>query len=396
MTRVLREVAIAGVHQTMQGDLSERVQAELWFECAKGACADAGISLGDVDGVIYDGPQGAGIRAKLPGAALGYDLLGKPLRYHANSSVGAAMTSAGLNLAVHAVSTGLAEAVLIVNAVAGKPEGSGTIDRDKAVAAMAMNSGPYEYVYGTTRVSDYSVLAMRHMHDFGTTPAQLAEIAVAQRHGATLHPLSVNGHRGELTIDDVVNSRMIADPLRLLDCCAINQGGCAIVVTTADAVRANGRHKAIGLLGYGEGHSHIDPNAAPSLSVFPAAEVAANTAFAQAGVSRDQIDVAGFADHFTVNVLFGIEAAGFCKVGEGGPFVENGALKIGGRLPTNTSGGFLSFSHAGMCGLFTLIELVEQLRGSAGARQVAGAKYGYLNGVGGAMQNNFSAILGEI
>jgi acetyl-CoA acetyltransferase len=206
----------------------------------------------------------------------------------------------------------------------------------------------------------------------------------------------VNGHRGELTIDDVLSSRVIADPLHLLDCCAINQGGGAVVVTTADAVKANGRHKAIGLLGYGEGHSHIDPNAAPSLSVFPAAQIAADTAFDQAGVSRDDIDVAAFGDHFTINVLFGIEAAGFCKVGEGGSFVENGALKIGGRLPTNTAGGFLSFSHAGMCGLFTLIELVEQLRGTADARQVANAKYGYINGVGGAMQNNFSAILGEV
>jgi acetyl-CoA acetyltransferase len=210
MPRVIREVAVAGVYQTKQGDLSDRVQADVWFECAKGACEDAGISLGDVDGLVSDGPQGAGIRSKLPAAALGYDLLGKPHRYHASSSIGAAMTSAGLNLAVHAVSTRLAEVVLIVNAVAGKPEGSGSVDRDKAVAAMAMNSG-YEYVYGTTRVSDYAVLAKRHMHDFGTTSAQLTEIALAQRHGAALHPLSVNGHRGELTIDDVINSRMIAD-----------------------------------------------------------------------------------------------------------------------------------------------------------------------------------------
>ena len=396
MFRTQREAAIAGVYQTKQGDLSDRTQPEVWFEAAKGACADAGISLADVDGVVYDGPQGAGVRSKMPGTALGYDLLGKPLRFHASSSIGAAMTSAGLNLAVHAVSTGLAEAVLIVTAVAGKPEGSGSVDRDKAIAAMAMNSGPYEYVYGTTRVSDYAVLAQRYMYEFGATSEQLAEVAVAQRHGATLHPLSVNGHRGELTIDQVVSSRMIAEPLRLLDCCAINQGGGAIVVTSADAVRANGRHKAIGLLGYGEGHSHIDPNAAPSLAVFPAAQVAAKSAFEQSGVSPDAIDVAGFADHFTINVLFALEAAGFCKIGEGGAFVENGALSIGGRLPSNTSGGFLSFSHAGMCGLFTLIELVEQLRGTTGPRQVANARYGYLNGVGGAMQNNFSAILGEV
>jgi len=251
------------------------------------------------------------------------------------------------------------------------------------------------HINGTTRVSDYAVLARRHMHDYGTTPAQLAEVAVAQRHGATLHPLSVNGSRGELSIDDVLASRMIADPLRLLDCCPINQGGGAIVVTSAEHARSVG-NPPIGFLGYGEGHSHIDPNALPSLSYFPAASIAAETAFGMAGLTSEDIDVAGIGDHFTINVIFGLEARGFCEVGEGGQFVERGGLSIGGRLPTNTNGGYLSFSHAGRMGIYTLIELVEQLRNRAGPRQVAGAKYGYLNGTGGAMQNNFSAILGEV
>jgi acetyl-CoA acetyltransferase len=396
MVRKLREAAIAGIYQTKQGDLSERTQADVWFECAQGACDDAGIGLGEIDGLIMDGPTGVGIRSMLPAAALGYDLLGKPMRFHASNSVGASAAASGVNLAVYAVSAGLAEAVVIVNAVAGRPEGFSSANRDEAIAAMAKLSGPYEYVYGTTRVSDYAVLARRHMYEYGTTSEQLAEVAVAQRYGATLHPLSFNGHRGEITVDDVVSSRMIADPLHLLDCCAINQGGGAVVVTAADTVRDDRKHKPIGLLGYGEGHSHIDPNSAPSLAFFEAAQLAADTAFAQAGVSRDDIDVAGLGDHFTINVLFGIEAAGFCKPGEGGPFVENGALTIGGRLPTNTAGGFLSFSHAGACGIFTLIEVIEQLRGNAGARQIADAKLGYLSGSGGAMQNNFSAILGEV
>lgn len=394
--RKLRQAAIAGVYQTKQGDLSDRSQPEVWFECARGACEDAGIGLGDIDGLIMDGPQGTGIRSLLPAAALGHDLLGKPLRFHASSSVGASASAAGVNLAVYAVSAGLADAVLIDNAVAGRTEGRASANRDEAVAALAKLSGPYEYIYGTTRVSDYAVLARRHMHEYGTTSEQLAEVAVAQRYGATLHPLSFHGHRGEITIEDVVSSRMIADPLHMLDCCAINQGAGAIVVTSADTVRANGKHKPIGLLGYGEGHSHIDPNAVPSLAVFDAAQLAADTAFDHAGVSRDDIDVAGIGDHFTINVLFGIEAAGFCKPGDAGSFVENGGLKIGGRLPTNTAGGFLSFSHAGACGIFTLIEVVEQLRGTAADRQVANATYGYLNGSGGAMQNNFSAILGEV
>jgi acetyl-CoA acetyltransferase len=396
MARQYRQAAIAGVSQTKQGDLSDRTQPEVWWEVARAACEDAGLELGDIDGLIGNGPDGAGIRSALPAAAVGYDTLGKPMRFHASSSIGAAGTAAGVNLAIYAVETGLADVVLIDNTVAGKAEGYASVNRDEAIAAMAKLSGPYEYVYGTTRVSDYATLAHRHMHEFGTTSEQLAEIAVAQRYGATLHPLSFNGHRGEITVDDVLSSRMIADPLHLFDCCAINQGAGAVVVTSADAVKANGKHRSIGMLGYGEGHSHIDPNAAPSLSEFAAATVAADTAFDQAGVTREAIDVAGIGDHFTVNVLFGLEAAGFCKVGEGGSFVENGGLKIGGRLPTNTAGGFLSFSHAGLCGIFTLIEVVEQLRGDAGQRQVADATYGYVNGVGGAMQNNFSMILGEV
>ena len=390
-----RRPAIAGVFQTAQTKLVTSRQDELWWQCARGACEDAGIQLGDIDGLIGAGPEGAGIRHLLPGAALGFDLLGKPLRFHAASSVGASASAAGVNLASYAVATGLADAVLIVNAVAGESPISESSSRDAAVARMAKLSGPYEYIDGTTRASDYAVLARRHMHEFGTKAEQLAAVAVAQRYGATLHPLSVNGSRGELTIDEVMESRMIADPLRLLDCCAINQGGGAVVVTTAENARA-ARKPAIGYIGYGEGHSHIDPNASPSLCEFPAAKVAADTAFRIAGVSRDQIDVAGISDHFTVNVLFGLESAGFCGVGEGGHMAESGALRIGGSLPTNTAGGFLSFSHAGLCGIFTLVELVEQLRGEGGHRQVSGAKYGYLNGVGGAMQNNFSAILGEV
>ena len=264
----------------------------------------------------------------------------------------------------------------MVNAVAGMGGGTRSANRDQAVAAMGMLSGPYEYVYGTTRVSDYAVFARRHMYEFGTTPAQFAEIPVAQRHGAMLHPLSANGHRGELTIDEVVNSRMISDPIRLLECSPINQGGGAIVLTTADNVRALGRHKAIGLIGYGEGHGHIDPNAEPDLATFPAAILAADRAFQTAELSRDDISVAGIGDHFAINVILGLESAGFCKLGEGGTFVEGGALRLGGRLPTNTAGGYMSFSHAGLCGLFTLVEVIEQLRHTAGPRQVEGRATG--------------------
>jgi acetyl-CoA acetyltransferase len=389
-----RDASVAGVYQTQQGDLSARDQVDVWWECAAGACEDAGISLRDVDGLIGAGPPGVGLRATGGPSGLA-DVLGRPVRFHATSSVGAAAASAGFNLAAYAVSHGLAKAVLIVNAVAGRGEGYTSADRNEAIAMMGKLSGPYEYPFGTTRVSDYAIIAMRHMYEYGTTAEQLAEVAVAQRHGATLQPLSVYGSRGDITIEDVVTSRPIAEPLHLFDCCAVNQGGGAVVVTSAEDVQLGGRHVPVRLLGYGEGFGHVDPNSCESLTTFPAATAAADTAFGLAGVSREEIDVASISDHFTIAVPIVLEDAGFCAKGEGGPYCEVGTLAIGGRLPTNTAGGFLSFSHAGSCGLFSLIELAIQLRGEAGPRQVEGATLGYMHGIGGAMQMHYGAVLGS-
>lgn len=390
--RPRRRAAIAGVHVTQQGDLADRVQGQVWFEAARGACADAGIPFDEVDGVVGETPLGVGIRDKLPGAALGHDLNVRPLRFHARTSIGAGSGGAGLGLAILAVENGLADTVVVATASAGEMTGYGSADKDAAFRAMAMLGGPYEYVHGTTRVSDFAVLARRHMHEFGTTSEQLAQVAVDQRLGATLHPGSLYGHRGEITVDDVLSSRMIADPLHLLDCCAINQGGGAFVVTTLERAQ-RGSHAPVLMLGYGEAHNYIDPNALPSLTVFEGSRAAADTAFAQAGVSREDVDVAGIGDHFTINVLLGLEAAGFCGIGEGGAFVQSGATGRRGSLPTNTAGGFLSFSHAGQAGVFTLIEVVEQLRGTAGARQTPGAEVGFVDGIGGAMQSGFAAVL---
>ena len=386
----LRDPVIVGVYQSVQGDLSSRTQQDLYFEVAKGALADAGLTLADVDGLIGDAPEGVGIRDLLPGAALA-DLIGRPLRFEATTHIGAASCSAGVGLAAMAVASGAADVVLVPTAVAGSGAGLLSGDRDKAIEAMAKLGSPYEWLWGTTRVADYAVVARRHMHEFGTTPAQLAEIAVAQRKSATLHPLSAMGRKGEISIEDVLASRMIADPIRLLECCPVNQGGGALVVTTAERAR-DLKQPAIHIIGWGEGHGYLDPNSAPSLTTFAGVE-AANTAFGQAGVSRDDIDVVGMSDHFTINVMIGLEDAGFCKKGEGGALVEGGALNIDGRLPTNTAGGFLSFSHAGSCGLLTMIEVVEQLRGTAGARQVKDASIGYVHGMGGVFQTHAAAVL---
>jgi acetyl-CoA acetyltransferase len=248
---------------------------------------------------------------------------------------------------------------------------------------------------GTTRVADFALVARRRMHEYGTTSEQLAAIAVAQRHSATLHPRSVMGPKGEITVEQVLSSRMMAEPLHLLDCCIVNQGGGCVVVTSRADVVAAGRHAPVVLLGWGEGHGYLDPNTAPSLTSF-SGKLASDDAFRRAGVAREDIDVAGISDHFTISVVVELEDSGFCAKGEGGAFVDDGALALGGRLPTNTHGGYLSGTHAASCALFTLIELVEQLRGEAGARQVAGAELGYACSVGGVSQAHYAAVLGRV
>jgi acetyl-CoA acetyltransferase len=384
-----RAAVIAGVYMTQQGDLSARTQQSAYWEVVKGALADAGLGLADVDGLIGPAPDGLGLRAGLPAAAMA-DLLGHPLRFHSVTSVGAASAAAGVGLAIWAVERGVADVIIVPTVSAGQGSGYLSADRDAAIIHMAKLGTPYEWLWGTTRVADHAVIAMRHMHEFGTTQAQLAQIAVTQRRGATLHPLSVMGKRGEITVDDVLGSRMIAEPLHLLDCCLVNQGaGCVVVAAQERLDRARPK---VRMLGYGQSHAYLDPNHLHSLTHFHG-EVAADTAFATAGVRRDEIDVVSISDHFTINVVIGLEEAGFCKKGEGGAFVEQEGLGIDGHLPTNTGGGYLSCSHAAQSGLFGLIELVEQLRGTAGRRQVRDARIGYIHGMGGVLQNHFAAIL---
>jgi acetyl-CoA acetyltransferase len=390
----LKEAAFAGIAMTKQGDLSDRMAADVYWEVVKDALADAGLTIADVDGLIGPAPEGVGIRAALPGGAFA-DLVGHPLRFQASTAIGASGQSAGVGLAALAIAHGMSSVVVIPTVAAGGGGGHGGSNRNDAVARMAQLGSPYEYIWGTTRVADYAVVARRHMHEFGTTEEQLAEVAVAQRHGATLNQLSVNGVRGELTVEEVMASRPIAEPLKLLDCCLVNQGAGCIVMTSAADARAQGRHDPVVLLGWGEGQGYLDPCKAPTLTGFNGGKLAADTAFSVAGVTREEIDVAGISDHFTINVVIELEDAGFCAIGEGGHFVQNQATRIGGRLPVNTDGGFLSNSHAGSCGLFTMIELVRQLRHEADERQVVDASLAYAHGVGGVSQVQYGAVLGR-
>jgi len=228
------------------------------------------------------------------------------------------------------------------------------------------------------------------MHEFGTTLEQLAEIAVSSRFNASLNPEAF--YRDPITLDDVMNARMVADPLTKLHCCIRSDGGGAVVLTSEE--RARDLPKApVWVLGTGEAISHTTMSEWLDFTESPAAR-SGKLAFQRAGVRPDEIDCCQLYDAFTPMVLLTLEALGFCAKGEGGPYVSDGKLRVGGALPTNTDGGGLSACHPGMRGIFLLVEAVRQLRGEGGARQVPDARLACVNGTGGWFSSASTAILG--
>jgi acetyl-CoA C-acetyltransferase len=234
--------------------------------------------------------------------------------------------------------------------------------------------------YGMTTVGSYALVAQLHRQRFGTTAEQLAEIAVTMRHHASLNPAAKM--RQPITVDDVLASRIISDPLHLLDCCIISDGGGAVVVTST--ARARDLPKApVLLLGCGEAVAHQETGTPDLLTI--AARQSGQRAFSMAGVTHDDIDFCMVYDSFTITVLATLENLGFCKVGEGGAFVADGRIRLGGALPVNLDGGGLSSNHPGMRGIFLVIEAAKQLRGECGPRQVEGARLACVHGTGGTL-----------
>src|SRR5436305_4988138 len=239
-------------------------------------------------------------------------------------------------------------------------------------------------------VSSYALAAARHMHRYGTTKRQLAEVAVAARRWSQLNPEAVM--REPLDIDAVVGARMVSDPLGVRDCCLVTDGAAAVVLVRADRARGLSA-RPVYLLAAASAVTHADIASMPDLTVTGAAESGAR-AYAQAGVTAADIDVVQVYDAFTINTILFLEDLGFCAKGEGGAFVERGRIAPGGSLPVNTSGGGLSYCHPGMFGLFTIVESVRQLRGEGGARQVRDARLALAHGNGGVLSRQATAIFG--
>jgi len=229
------------------------------------------------------------------------------------------------------------------------------------------------------------------MYEYGTTIEQLAEVAVSARHNASFNPEAF--YRDPITVDDVLAGPMIADPFTKLHCCIRSDGGAALVLVAEDRV-ADLPGEPVWVLGTGEATSHMSMSQWADFTTGPAA-VSGPLAFGRAGVDPADIDVTELYDAFTYMLLMTLEDLGFCAKGEGGAFVESGALRVGGALPTNTDGGGLSACHPGQRGLFLLVEAVKQLRGECGDRQVPDARLACVSGTGGWFCSNGTVILGR-
>jgi acetyl-CoA acetyltransferase len=237
----------------------------------------------------------------------------------------------------------------------------------------------------------YALAAARHMHEFGTTSEQLAEVAVATRKWAQLNPRAIM--HDPLTIDDVLSSRMISWPLHLLDCCLVTDAGGAVVLTSAERARDLAK-QPVYVLGTGEASTHVMVSQMPDFARWDAARMAGERAFAMAEVTHADIQLAMVYDAFTIVPIMALEALGFCQPGEGGAFVAGQRTAPGGPFPMNTNGGGLSYTHSGMYGMFTLVETVRQLRGECGARQVKDAKLALCHGLGGMFSAAATLIAG--
>jgi acetyl-CoA C-acetyltransferase len=304
------------------------------------------------------------------------DYLNLTPSYVDSTAIGGSSFVAHTAHAAAAIAAGLCSTVLIVygSTAASQRFAIGT----GGVAGGGEPCDQYELPFGPTTVGSYAMIAARHMHDYGTTPEQLAEVAVAARQHAALNPDAK--YRKPITVGDVLASRIVSWPLHLLDCCMISDGGGAVVVTSAERAR-DLKKLPIYLLGAGEAVRHAARGARDFLEI--AAAQSGRLAFERAGVSHREIDLAMVYDSFTVTVVVTLENLGFCKRGEGGSFVSGGRLRFDGEFPLNTDGGGLSSNHPGMRGMFLLIEASRQLRGEAGARQVRDCQVALVHGTGG-------------
>jgi acetyl-CoA C-acetyltransferase len=387
--------AIAGIYEfpgRIAGGLSK---LQIKAECAARALADAGLSWADVD-AVYDASEAG----PMLGLAIA-EYFGVTPRVVDTTAVGGSSYEFQAAHAARDIAAGKASVALLTYGSTARSE-SRAIGTGGRVPSDPQPGANMEIPYGLTLIGNYALVARRHMAQYGTTPEQLAEIAVTTRAHAVRNPDAVRGltdlgfkNTGEISVDDVLGSRLIADPLYLLECCIVSDGGGAVVIVSP-AVAAGLPKPPVWILGTGEAIGYPGNRVDITTS---AAVRSGHDAFGQAGVRPDEVDVAMIYDSFTITVLTILEDLGFAKKGEGGPFVAGGRLRFDrpGGPALNTDGGGLSSNHPGMRGIFLLIEATRQLRGESTA-QVPGARLAVAHGNGGMLGTRHAAgtiVLGK-
>ena len=371
--------AIVGAALAGLGEAPGSSSEDIAIEASVKALAEAGLTTRHVDAVFGSLPGNANPLSAL----LIAEMLGIQPKFTDNNRTGGSTFLSYTLMAAMALKEGLCETALIFYGSNQRTASGKLVSSVKPFAYEA----PYAPIFPAT---SYALAASRHMHAYGTTREQLAAVAVAARAWANLNPQAFM--RGPLSVADVLASRMVSSPLTVRDCCLVTDGGAAIVMTRADRARHLPK-KPVYLLGAAAATTHMNIVAMADLTRTAAVD-SGQRAMAMAGVAPRDIDVVELYDAFTINTILFLEDLGFCAKGEGGAFVASGAIAPGGALPVNTNGGGLSCVHPGMYGMFTLVEAVQQLRGEAGERQVAGAELALCHGNGGVLSSQITNVLG--
>ena len=372
-------VAIVGVAESDLGQVAQHTSpVDLMAQSIYLALEDCGLKLQDVDGLFCATSQ-----SRMSSLALKEYLRIEP-SYSDNTGIGGSSFMSHVGHAWAALEAGLCEVAVVTYGSTQR-----TVSR---AAASPREFNPYETPYKPFLPSSaYALAASRHMHEYGTTREQLAEVAVAARKWALMNPVA--WEKEPLTVEQVLKARMVSYPFTVRDCCLVTDGGGAIILTTAARAKTLKKKPAY-VLGVGESLSHNMISQMEKLTVTAAAK-SGPLAFKQAGVKPADIDAVELYDAFTINTILFLEDLGFCPKGEGGRFVSGGNIAPGGKLAVNTNGGGLSYGHPGMYGLFLLIEATRQLRGESGSRQIKDCELAVAHGNGGVLSSQVSVVLGS-
>lgn len=371
------KACIAGAYEHPTRKAPDKTVAQLHYECARGALADAGLSFDDVDGYFC-----AGDAPGMGGVSM-VDYMNLKVRHVDSTETGGSSYLVHVAHAAEAIAAGRCDVALIT--LAGRPRSEGHSGAAGRVFPPNMPDAPFEMPYGLVTVNSYAMCAARHMHEYGTTSEQLAWVKVAASHHAQYNEHAML--RDVVTVEDVVNSPLISDPLHRLDCCVVSDGGGALVVVRPEIARSLKR-PVVKVIGAGE---HVKGQDGGAIDLTYSAGIqSGKMAFAEAGVSHADIRYVSIYDSFTITVIMQLEDLGFCEKGKGGAFVADGNLISGtGKLPFNTDGGGLCNNHPmNRGGITKVIEAVRQLRGEAHPKvQVPNCNIALAHGTGGLLGN---------